>query len=148
LEGTCFDVNKPARIRGHEVTNCLLQDVGGVSEYYPPRSSGANESFKTYSFEVCAPRWKDYIPCLDNAGAIAKLRSSTRGEIWERHCPRRGAMCCLIAAPLHYKLPVRWPRSRSEVSLPWTPRTTIFRFSWFSGSSLFEFTLFVCLACV
>lgn len=100
---------------GDETDVDLDLDVGGVSEYYPPRSSGANESFKTYSFEVCAPRWKDYIPCLDNAGAIAKLRSSTRGEIWERHCPRRGAMCCLIAAPLHYKLPVRWPRSRNEI---------------------------------
>lgn len=113
------------QLRDRYVTDCLLQDVGGVSDFYPSWSSGPNETFKTYNFEVCAPRWKDYIPCLDNAGAIAKLKSSTRGEIWERHCPRRGTMCCLLAAPLNYKLPIRWPRSRDEVSLPYPP-TTIF----------------------
>lgn len=94
-----------------------LQDVGDVSDDFPSTSSLGNGTFKTYKFEVCAPRWKDYIPCLDNSGAIAKLKSSTRGEIWERHCPRRGYMCCLIAAPLNYKLPIRWPKSRNEVSI-------------------------------
>lgn len=96
-----------------------------MSDYYASPSLGANETFKIYKFEVCASRWKNYIPCLDNAGAIAKLKSSTRGEFWERHCPRSGRMCCLIAAPLNYKLPIRWPRSRNEVSLPY-PQTTIF----------------------
>ncbi|KAG0572375.1 hypothetical protein KC19_VG090000 [Ceratodon purpureus] len=100
---------------GDEADNDLDLDVRDVSDYYSSWSSGANETLKKYNIEVCAPRWKDHIPCLDNAGALAKLRASTRGEIWERHCPRRGTMCCLIAAPLNYKLPIRWPKSCDEI---------------------------------
>lgn len=97
-------------------------DVGDVSDHFSSTSSGVNRTLKTYQFEVCAPRWKDYIPCLDNAGAIGKLKASARGEIWERHCPRRGSMCCLIAAPLHYRLPIRWPKSRNEIRFNNVPR--------------------------
>lgn len=93
-------------------------DVGDVSERVQSTSS---RTFKTYKFEVCAPRRKDYIPCLDNGAALGKLTASTRGEIWERHCPRRGYTCCLIAAPLNYKLPIRWPQSRHEIRVSNVP---------------------------
>lgn len=96
----------------------ILQDVGDLSESFPSRSSGGNATLKlkTYNFEVCAPRWKDYIPCLDTPSANAKSKPNSRGEeARERHCPRKGYMCCLIAAPLNYKLPIRWPKSRNEV---------------------------------
>lgn len=114
------ELDAARQFRFFYVSDCLLQDVRDVSDYYSSWSSGANETLKKYNIEVCAPRWKDHIPCLDNAGALAKLRASTRGEIWERHCPRRGTMCCLIAAPRNYKLPIRWPKSRDEVSLPYS----------------------------
>ncbi|XP_024376976.1 probable methyltransferase PMT11 isoform X1 [Physcomitrium patens] len=100
---------------GDEAEVDLDVDVGDVSERFSLSSLESNRTFKSYNFDVCAHGWKDYIPCLDNAGGISELKSNTRGEIWERHCPRRGSMCCLIGAPLNYKLPIRWPKSSSEI---------------------------------
>lgn len=58
----------------------------------------------------------DYIPCLDNAMAIKKLKSRRRMEHRERHCPKPSPRC-LAPLPPGYKVPVPWPKSRDMVRL-------------------------------
>uniref|UniRef100_A0A7N0RJ97 Methyltransferase n=1 Tax=Kalanchoe fedtschenkoi TaxID=63787 RepID=A0A7N0RJ97_KALFE len=48
-------------------------------------------------FRQCPTSMTDYIPCLDNADAVNKLASKTRGQQFERHCPEKGkGLNCLI----------------------------------------------------
>ena len=56
----------------------------------------------------------DYIPCLDNWGAIRKLRSTKHYEHRERHCPEEPPTC-LVSLPEGYKKSVKWPISRDKV---------------------------------
>ncbi|XP_073391233.1 probable methyltransferase PMT10 isoform X2 [Physcomitrium patens] len=84
-----------------------------ISRTFALKSAGG---VKGYNFEVCPSRLKEYVPCIDNVAAIKELQSVSRGENWERHCPTlTERMCCLIAAPITYKVPIRWPKSRDEV---------------------------------
>lgn len=67
-------------------------------------------------FQLCRESMREYIPCLDNGEAIKKLKSTARGEKYERHCPEEGkGLDCLVPPPKGYKQPIPWPRSRDEV---------------------------------
>lgn len=77
---------------------------------------GGTRSFRIKKFGLCPQNMSEYIPCLDNADAIAKLESTERGEKFERHCPDAGGgFDCLIPPPKGYQTPIPWPRSRDEV---------------------------------
>ncbi|ONK61987.1 uncharacterized protein A4U43_C08F35640 [Asparagus officinalis] len=80
------------------------EDIGG----------GARVRVRVGKFRVCDKRMREYIPCLDNVEAIKRLRSTERGERFERFCPER-ALDCLVPAPKDYKSPIPWPQSRDEV---------------------------------
>ncbi|XP_020252474.1 probable methyltransferase PMT11 [Asparagus officinalis] len=75
-------------------------------------------------FRVCDEGMREYIPCLDNAAAIKKLKSAERGERFERHCPEKG-LDCLVPAPKGYKAPIPWPQSRDEVWFSNVPHTRL-----------------------
>lgn len=69
-------------------------------------------------FQLCPRSMSEYIPCLDNEEAIKKLKSSERGERFERHCPDKDRrLNCLVPAPSKYRTPIPWPKSRDEVSV-------------------------------
>ena len=60
---------------------------------------------------------QDFIPCLDNAKAIKKLRSRKHYQHRERHCPSENDLPkCLVPLPKDYKTSIRWPKSRDQVS--------------------------------
>ncbi|KAM0008957.1 putative S-adenosyl-L-methionine-dependent methyltransferase [Helianthus debilis subsp. tardiflorus] len=67
-------------------------------------------------FGKCAASMREYIPCLDNVEAVKRLKSTKKGEKFERHCPEKDKeLNCLVPAPKGYKAPIPWPRSRDEV---------------------------------
>ncbi|KAL8141256.1 hypothetical protein V2J09_007277 [Rumex salicifolius] len=67
-------------------------------------------------YSKCDKSMSDYIPCLDNVEAIRKLKSTERGEKFERHCPENDkGLNCVVPRPPGYRPPIRWPRSRDEV---------------------------------
>lgn len=71
---------------------------------------------KISRFPMCPESMKEYIPCLDNAEEIRKLKSTERGEKYEGYCPGEGRrLNCLVPAPKEYKMPIPWPQSRDEV---------------------------------
>lgn len=71
---------------------------------------------KVAKFQLCPSSMSEYIPCLDNEDAIRKLKSTERGERFERHCPEEGrGLNCLVPAPNKYRNPIPWPKSRDEV---------------------------------
>lgn len=73
-------------------------------------------TFRVKKFGLCKENMREYIPCLDNVEAIRRLKSTERGERFERHCPEKGkGLNCLVPAPKGYKPPIPWPRSRDEV---------------------------------
>ncbi|KAL2940558.1 putative methyltransferase PMT11 [Bienertia sinuspersici] len=77
-------------------------------------------------FPICADNMREYIPCLDNEEAIKQLKSTEKGERFERHCPEKGKeLNCLVPAPKSYKIPIPWPRSRDEVWYYNVPHTRI-----------------------
>ncbi|KAI3817773.1 hypothetical protein L1987_11571 [Smallanthus sonchifolius] len=66
--------------------------------------------------EKCPASMREYIPCMDNVEAIKGLKSTKKGEKFERHCPEKDkGLNCLVPAPKGYKAPIPWPRSRDEV---------------------------------
>lgn len=68
-------------------------------------------------FELCPESMREYIPCLDNVEAIKQLKSTEKGEKFERHCPEKGkGLNCLVPPPKGYRQPIPWPRSRDEVN--------------------------------
>lgn len=74
------------------------------------------KSVKIRRYRMCAESMREYIPCLDNVEAIKQLKSTDKGEKFERHCPLNGTgLNCLVPAPKGYKTPIPWPRSRDEV---------------------------------
>ncbi|KAL4032327.1 hypothetical protein IC575_005398 [Cucumis melo] len=87
---------------------------------------GGTRSFRIKKFGLCPQNMSEYIPCLDNADAIAKLESTERGEKFERHCPDvGGGFDCLIPPPKGYQTPIPWPRSRDEVWFSNVPHTRL-----------------------
>ena len=84
-----------------------VENVGG---------GGGSGRVKVKKFELCSSDMREYIPCLDNQKAIKKLKSTERGERFERHCPEPSRdLNCLVPPPKDYKTPIPWPRSRDEV---------------------------------
>ncbi|KAH9324994.1 hypothetical protein KI387_005172, partial [Taxus chinensis] len=67
-------------------------------------------------FDRCPANMSEYIPCLDNLEAIRRLKSTEKGERFERRCPDGAArLRCLVPTPGHYRTPILWPKSRDEV---------------------------------
>ncbi|GMY08443.1 probable methyltransferase PMT11 [Fagus crenata] len=81
---------------------------------------------KVSKFRTCPTSMSEYIPCLDNAEAIKKLKSTEKGERFERHCPEKGGgLNCLVPAPSKYRTPIPWPKSRDEVWFYNVPHTRL-----------------------
>ncbi|KAK6933127.1 putative S-adenosyl-L-methionine-dependent methyltransferase [Dillenia turbinata] len=77
---------------------------------------GSSSRVRVKKFVLCDESKREYIPCLDNAEAIQKLKSTEHGEKFERHCPENGkGLVCLVPPPKGYRTPIPWPRSRDEV---------------------------------
>ncbi|CAK9135656.1 unnamed protein product [Ilex paraguariensis] len=77
-------------------------------------------------FGLCPESMREYIPCLDNVEAIKRLRSTEKGEKFERHCPEKGqGLNCLVPPPKGYRPPIPWPRSRDEVWFSNVPHTRL-----------------------
>ncbi|KAG9452237.1 hypothetical protein H6P81_005141 [Aristolochia fimbriata] len=78
--------------------------------------SNSGTGLKIEKFPICPENMREYIPCLDNVEAIQKLKSTDKGEKFERHCPEQGkGLNCLVPAAKDYKQPIPWPKSRDEV---------------------------------
>ncbi|KAI4299527.1 hypothetical protein L6164_032979 [Bauhinia variegata] len=89
-------------------------------------SSGSSPKFTIKKFGLCPRSMSEYIPCLDNVEAIKKLKSTEKGERFERHCPEGGKVLnCLVPAPKGYRAPIPWPRSRDEVWYSNVPHTRL-----------------------
>ncbi|KAK4784236.1 hypothetical protein SAY86_018604 [Trapa natans] len=74
-----------------------------------------SEEERPFKWTLCkGPLAIDYIPCLDNHGAIKKLKSRQHMEHRERHCPYP-APRCLVPIPKGYKVPIPWPKSREMI---------------------------------
>ncbi|EXC19389.1 putative methyltransferase PMT11 [Morus notabilis] len=80
-------------------------------------SEGSNSGrVRVEKFKLCPSSKSEYIPCLDNEGAIWRLKSTERGEKFERHCPKADRVLnCLVPPPKKYKSPIPWPQSRDQV---------------------------------
>ncbi|PPD95812.1 hypothetical protein GOBAR_DD07151 [Gossypium barbadense] len=64
-------------------------------------------TFRVKKFGFCGENMREYIPCLDNVEAIKRLKSTERGERFERHCPEKGkGLNCLVPAPKGYCPPI------------------------------------------
>ncbi|KAJ1265066.1 hypothetical protein BS78_08G049700 [Paspalum vaginatum] len=78
-------------------------------------ASGETTAEETHTWKLCnVTAGADYIPCLDNAAAIHKLKSTKHYEHRERHCPA-DAPTCLVPLPEGYRQPIPWPHSRDKV---------------------------------
>ncbi|KAL5733168.1 hypothetical protein ACOSP7_032509 [Xanthoceras sorbifolium] len=89
-------------------------------------SNGNGGRISVKRFEICPESMREYIPCLDNVEAIKRLKSTEKGERFERHCPENGTgLNCLVPAPKGYKTPIPWPRSRDEVWYYNVPHTRL-----------------------
>ena len=108
--------------------NGVMTDEFEVGEYDPNVVENRNNETKVVEadkgvtvrvpkFEICPVSMREYIPCLDNEEAIKGLKSTEKGEKFERHCPDKDKeLNCLVPAPKGYKTPIPWPRSRDEVT--------------------------------
>ncbi|CAI9774006.1 unnamed protein product [Fraxinus pennsylvanica] len=77
---------------------------------------GGKVRVRVNKFPLCPESMREYIPCLDNKDAIKKLKSTEKGEKFERHCPEKGKeLNCLVPSPKGYQTPIPWPQSRDEV---------------------------------
>ncbi|XP_026444254.1 probable methyltransferase PMT11 [Papaver somniferum] len=87
---------------------------------------GEKPRVKIKKFQLCPVSMKEYIPCLDNVEEIQKLNSTEKGEKFERHCPDSDhGLNCLVPAPVDYKTPIPWPKSRDEVWYVNVPHTRL-----------------------
>ncbi|KAK9282604.1 hypothetical protein L1049_010821 [Liquidambar formosana] len=88
--------------------------------------AGGSSRVMVKKFALCPVSMREYIPCLDNVEAIRKLKSTERGERFERHCPEKGrGLNCLVRPPKGYRVPIPWPRSRDEVWFNNVPHTRL-----------------------
>ena len=96
-----------------------IEESRNKTEIVELRNDGVSRPrVRVKKFAMCRESMREYIPCLDNADAVKKLRSTERGEKFERHCPERGrGLNCLVPSPKGYRQPIPWPRSRDEVLL-------------------------------
>ncbi|PIA60471.1 hypothetical protein AQUCO_00300166v1 [Aquilegia coerulea] len=97
-----------------EFDSDLVEDWenGNVTEQVKDTKSSR---VRVKKFGLCSTSMKEYIPCLDNVDEIKKLKSTEKGEKFERHCPTEGKrLNCLVPPPKGYRPPIPWPKSRSE----------------------------------
>ncbi|KAF5733836.1 putative ATP binding protein [Tripterygium wilfordii] len=88
--------------------------------------SQGSPRFTVKRYGLCPTTKKEYIPCMDNVEAIKKLKSTEKGERFERHCPKEGkGLNCLVPPPKGYRPPIPWPRSRDEVWYTNVPHTRL-----------------------
>ncbi|XP_031094695.1 probable methyltransferase PMT11 [Ipomoea triloba] len=91
-------------------------DNWGQDNETDAKGSGGARSIRVNKFALCSSSFREYIPCLDNVEAIKQLKSTEKGEKFERHCPDKDkGLNCLVPAPRGYRTPIPWPRSRDEV---------------------------------
>ncbi|XP_058109503.1 probable methyltransferase PMT11 [Magnolia sinica] len=91
-----------------------LDDGNSTAEIEGGSSEGSR--VRLARFQLCNESMSEYIPCLDNVEAIRKLKSTEKGEKYERHCPEEGkGLDCLVPPPKRYQMPIPWPQSRDEV---------------------------------
>lgn len=106
--------------------NGVMRDEFEVGEFDPDVVENQNNETKVeevdqgdvrvLKFETCPVSMREYIPCLDNEDAIKQLKSTEKGERFERHCPEKDkGLNCLVPPPKGYKAPIPWPTSRDEV---------------------------------
>ncbi|CAA2967704.1 probable methyltransferase PMT11 [Olea europaea subsp. europaea] len=96
----------------------VVKNWGKANDTLDLESDGKGDKvrFRVNKFPLCPESMREYIPCLDNEEAIKKLKSTEKGENFERHCPEKGKeMNCLVPSPKGYKTPIPWPQSRDEV---------------------------------
>ncbi|GAV70322.1 Methyltransf_29 domain-containing protein [Cephalotus follicularis] len=85
-----------------------------------------DSGFRVKRYGLCGKGMMEYIPCLDNVDAIKRLKSTEKGERFERHCPEEGkGLDCLIPSPKGYRQPLPWPKSRDEVWFSNVPHTRL-----------------------
>lgn len=110
-----------------EVKEQPSSDVASETEEITPAepASTLEEVVENNNTKVVIKEWtlcrmrdaQDFIPCLDNVKAIKKLRSRKHYQHRERHCPsEKDLPKCLVPLPKDYKTPIRWPKSRDQVS--------------------------------
>ena len=91
----------------------IAENWGNGSEI---ESGSKDIRFRAERYELCPVSMREYIPCLDNVKAIQRLKSTEKGERFERHCPEKGnELNCLVRPPKGYRPPIPWPQSRDEV---------------------------------
>ncbi|XP_073293461.1 probable methyltransferase PMT27 [Primulina huaijiensis] len=92
------------------------------------RKTGSNEkdsSIYGYTWQLCnVSADADYIPCLDNLKAIAKIHNMKHYQHRERHCPEESPTC-LVPLPKGYKTPIMWPQSRDKIWYHNVPHTLL-----------------------
>ncbi|KAL2555696.1 putative methyltransferase PMT11 [Forsythia ovata] len=96
----------------------LVENWGKANDTADLESDGKGDKVRVRvnKFPLCPESMREYIPCLDNEEAIKKLKSTEKGEKFERHCPEKGKeLNCLVPSPKGYKTPIPWPQSRDEV---------------------------------
>lgn len=100
-----------------EVESDTVEDWGNQTEIIEANRDGDSKArVRIKKFGMCPESMREYIPCLDNTEAIKKLKSTERGERFERHCPEKGkGLNCLVPPPKGYRQPIPWPKSRDEV---------------------------------
>uniref|UniRef100_A0A1J3EQW9 Methyltransferase n=1 Tax=Noccaea caerulescens TaxID=107243 RepID=A0A1J3EQW9_NOCCA len=110
-----------------DVENDSVEDWGNQTEVVKAKSDGdSRPRFRIKKFGMCPESMREYIPCLDNTDAIKKLKSTERGERFERHCPEKGkGLNCLVPPPKGYRQPIPWPKSRDEVWFSNVPHTRL-----------------------
>ncbi|CAA0375753.1 S-adenosyl-L-methionine-dependent methyltransferase [Arabidopsis thaliana x Arabidopsis arenosa] len=110
-----------------EVESDTVEDWGNQTEIVEAKSDGDSKArVRIKKFGMCPESMREYIPCLDNTDVIKKLKSTERGERFERHCPEKGkGLNCLVPPPKGYRQPIPWPKSRDEVWFSNVPHTRL-----------------------
>ncbi|KAL9272341.1 putative methyltransferase PMT11 [Drosera capensis] len=104
----------------------IVENWGNGSESGTDEVRSGGIRVRVRKYRLCGENMREYIPCMDNEDAILRMRSTEKGERWERHCPEKGReLDCLVPAPRKYKNPIPWPRSRDEVWYDNVPHTRL-----------------------
>lgn len=95
----------------------LVEDWSWSGNESEVRVFGGRVRVRVKRLKLCDRSMSDYIPCLDNVEVIRRLKSTKKGEKFERHCPEK-SLSCIVPTPLGYTTPIPWPISRDEVLGP------------------------------
>ncbi|KAM1053920.1 hypothetical protein FF1_001377 [Malus domestica] len=104
----------------------VVENWGGQNGTVAESEGSGSGRVSVERFELCPKSMSEYIPCLDNVEVVKRLKSTAKGERFERHCPEAGrGLNCLVPAPKSYKSPIPWPKSRDEVWFFNVPHTKL-----------------------